>query len=129
MKFDFNNVDMVKSKLTELVKQNIPKMSLEHLLNIDEYSYLKGYAEKASQEEMAKVNDHFSKYCIDGYNDGRDIFSDERCTFYWGLRHGEMITDDNGLNRTYYHYINLGGHEFRIDLLLQYHPDVYQVAE
>ena len=63
------------------------------------------------------------------YYDGKDIFSNENCSFYWGLTHGEMVTDDNGLARTYYHYIKLGGTKHKIELLLQYHPDCYEIEE
>lgn len=127
--FDFNDVDMVKEKLKELVDKNIPKMSLDKLLEIDRFSYLKSYMENATESEITEVNNHFNKYCVYGYNDEKDIFSDEECSFYWGLRHGEMVTNDNGLPRTYCHYITLGGTTHKIELLLQYHPDCYEVEE
>lgn len=127
--FDFNDAKMVKEKLKELVDKNIPKMSLDKLLEIDRFSYLKSYMDKATESEITEANEHFNKYCVYGYNDGKDIFSNENCSFYWGLKHGEMITDDNGLARTYYHYISLGGTRHKIELLLQYHPDCYEVEE
>ena len=127
--FDFNDAKMVKEKLKELVDKNIPKMSLDKLLEIDRFSYLKSYMDKATESEITEANEHFNKYWVYGYNDGKDIFSNENCSFYWGLRHGEMITDDNGLARTYCHYISLGGTRHKIELLLQYHPDCYEVEE
>ena len=35
--FDFNNAEMVKEKLKELVDKNIPKMSLDKLLEIERF--------------------------------------------------------------------------------------------
>ena len=127
MSFDFTNNEMVKRKLEELVNKNIPKMSLDKLITMDRFSYLKPYIEMATEEEICEANNHFNSYCIYGYNDGKDIFSDEECSFYWGLKHGEMVTDDNGLSRTYYHYINLGKTRHKIELLLQYHPECYEI--
>ena len=127
--FDFNNAEMAKEKLKELVNKNVPKMSLDKLLKIDRFTYLKFYIDKATESEIREANTYFNKYCAYGYNNGKDIFSNEECTFYWGLKHGEMITDDKGLARRYYHYIKLGGREHKIELLLQYHPDCYEIEE
>lgn len=125
--FDFNNAEMVTSKLQELMDRNIPTMSLEKLLEGDRYSYLKPYVDVATEEEIRKCNEHLGKYCEIGYNDGKDIFSDEECSFFWGLAHGEMITNDNGMSRTYYHYLPLGGKEHKVIMLLQYHPSCYEL--
>ena len=127
--FDFDSAEMFKEKLKELVDKNIPKMSLDKLLEIERFDYLKFYMDKAAESEITEANNHFNKYCVYGYNDEKDIFSDEECSFYWGLWHGEMVTNDNGLPRTYYHYISLGGTKHRIELLLQYHPDCYEFKE
>lgn len=127
--FDFSDKEMVKERLKELLDMNIPKMSLEELVKIERFSYLKSYIEESTKEEIDKANEHFNKYCVNGYNEGRDIFSNEECNFYWGLVHGEVVTDDNGLSRTYYHHIELGGKKHRIDLLLQYHPECYEIEE
>ena len=127
--FDFSNREMVIEKLKELKERNIPKMSLEKLMSMDRFKWVKNYADKATEEEIKKANEELSKYCECGYNDGKDIFSDEECSFYWGLRHGEMVTDDNGMNRTFYHYLTLAGERHRVEMLLQYHPDGYEIAE
>lgn len=100
---------MVVQKLKELKEKNIPKMSLDKLLKMEDYKYLQSYVDKATEEEKEKADEELSKYCERGYSDGKDIFSDEECCFYWGLRHGEMVTGDNGMNRTYYHYLTLAG--------------------
>lgn len=127
--FDFSNREMAVQKLKELKERNIPKMSLDKLLKMEDYKYLQSYVDKATEEEKKKAEEELSKYCERGYNDGKDIFSDEECCFYWGLRHGEMITDDNGMNRTYYHYLTLAGERKKIVMLLQYHPDCYEIEE
>lgn len=127
--FDFSNREMVLQKLKELKERNIPKMSLEKLLQIDGCKWLQPYADKATEEEKQKADEELSKYCERGYNENKDIFSDEECCFYWGLRHGEMVTDDNGMNRTFYHYLTLAGEKHRVEMLLQYHPDCYEIDE
>lgn len=125
--FDFNNVEMVTNKLKELMDRDIPKMTLNKLLEMDKHSYLKPYMENATEEEIKKCEEHLNNYCEIGYNDGKDIFSDEECSFFWGLAHGEMVTNDNGMNRTYYHYLPLGGKEHKVAMLLQYHPSGYEL--
>lgn len=125
--FDFNNVEMVTNRLKELKDRNVPKMTQNKLLETEGYSWLRFYADKATENEIKECEEHLNKYCEYGYNEGRDIFSDEMCSFYWGLRHGEMVTDDNGMNRTYYHYLNLGGKRHRVEMLLQYHPSCYEL--
>lgn len=127
MEFDFSNREMVGQKLKELKERNIPKMSLEKLLKTDGCKWLQSYADRATEEEKQKTNEELSKYCEYGYNEGKDIFSDEKCYFYWGLQHGVMITDDNGMNRKYYHYLKLAGEMHRVEILLQYHPDCYEI--
>lgn len=125
--FDFNNAEQVASKLKELQERNIPCMTLDKLLSMNGYGFLKSYKETATEEEIKECEEHLNKYCEAGYNDGKDIFSDEKCYFRWGMAHGEMVTNDNGLARTYYHYLNLGGKRHRIDMLLQYHPSCYEI--
>lgn len=127
--FDFSDKEMVAEKLKELKERNIPKMSLEKLMSMDRLKWVKCYVDEATEEEINVANKELSKYCEYGYNDGKDIFSDEECSFYWGLMHGEMITNDNGMSRTYYHYLMLAGKRHKIELLLQYHPDCYEVDE
>lgn len=124
---NFNDEKAVKSKLEELNKRNIPKMTLQKLIEADRFNYLKPYMDNATKEEILKCEEHLNKYCEVGYNDGKDIFSDEECTFFWGLHHGEMITNDNGLARTYYHYLTLGGKRHKVVALLQYHPSCYEL--
>ena len=53
----------------------------------------------------------------------------KNAVFIGGLRHGEMVTDDNGMNRTFYHYLTLAGEKHRVEMLLQYHPDCYEIEE
>lgn len=127
--FDFNNREMVINKLNELKARDIPKMSLEKLINMEGYTYLKDVYSKASEDEIRECNKHLISYCEKGHNNGKDIFSDEKCSFYWGLKHGEMITDDNGMGRTQYHYLTLNGEKYKISMLLQYHPSVYEIDE
>jgi hypothetical protein len=125
--FDFNNKEMVVNKLNELNNKDIPKMSLEKLTK--DCSYLKNDYDCASEDEKDECNKHLNLYCEREYNDGKDIFSDEKCSFYWGLSHGEMVTNDNGINRTYFHYLVLNNHKHKVEMLLQYHPSVYDINE
>ena len=116
--FDFSNREMVIKKLNELKDRGVPKMSLEKLIEMERYTYLKGDYNNASEDEINECNKYLNSYCERGYNDGKDIFSDEECSFYWGLRHGEMNTDDNGMSRTQYHYLTLNGTRHKISMLL-----------
>lgn len=120
---------MVAQKLKELKERNIPKMSLDRLLQIKDYKYLQQYVDDATKEEIEKANEQLSEYCECAYNEYKDIFSDEKCVFYWAAMHGEMTTDDNGMDRTYYHYLTLSGEQHRVAILLQYHPDCYEIDE
>lgn len=117
--FDFSNREMVTKKLEELKARNIPCMTYKKLCEKRTLN--------ASKEEIDAINEYFKSYCEAGYNDGKDIFSDEECCFYWGLGHGEMLTNDNGMNRTYYHYLTINGERNRIEILLQYHPNGYSI--
>lgn len=127
MPFDFSNRELVIKKLNELKSINIPKMTLDYAVKLCRIS--QSSVNDASQEEIDAANNYFSKFCQYGYNDNKDIFSNEECYFYWGLRHGDMITDDNGMGRTYYHYVELGGVRRKIELLLQLHPDEYEIED
>lgn len=120
--FDFNNREMVINKLGELNKRNIPFMTYEKLCELEGN-------QNALDEEIETINKYFKAYCIAGYNDGKDIFSDEKCSFGWGLAHGEMITIDNGMDRTYYHYLTINGVRKKFSILLQYHPSGYEIEE
>jgi len=126
--FDFSNKEMVANKLQKLLNSNIPKMSLEKLLERG-YSHLKPFIEDATEAEINECEEYLLKYCEEGYNGNKDIFSDEKCCFYWGLNHGEMVTNDNGLARTTYHYLTLAGKKHKVELLLQYHPSCYFIEE
>ena len=118
--FDFNNPEMVTSKLKELRERNIPHMSYAKLCELQgDYDDTK--------EEQGAIDKYFKDFCEKGYNDDKDIFSDEKCYFHWGLRHGNMVTNDNGMDRRYYHYLTIRGEKRRIEMLLQYHPDVYEI--
>lgn len=127
--FDFKNREMVIDKLNELKNKDIPKMSLEKLIEMDEYFYLKEDYENATEDEISECNKHLNSYCERGYNEGKDIFSNEECLFYWGLAHGEMVTNDNGMSRTQYHYLTLNGERRKVSMLLQYHPSGYEINE
>lgn len=120
---------MVINKLNELKGRNIPKMSLEKLIEMEGYAYLQEDYKAASEDEICECNKHLNSYCERNYNSGKDIFSDEECLFYWGLAHGEMVTNDNGMGRTQYHYLTLNGRKHKISMLLQYHPDGYEINE
>lgn len=120
--FDFKNPDMVIGKLNELKARNIPYMTYAKLCELQgDYG--------ATKEEQEAIDQYFKKFCEKGYNDDKDIFSDENCCFYLGIEHGVMVTRDNGLDRKYYHYLTIQGKERRISILLQYHPDVYETEE
>lgn len=127
--FDFSNREMVIQRLKELKESNVPKMTLDKLIETQSGAFLKCYIENATEEEIKECNEYLSKYCENGYNENKDIFSNEKCVFYWALKHGEMTTDDNGLNRTYYHYLTLGRRKHRVEIMLQYHPDCYEIEE
>ena len=118
--FDFNDREIVINKLDELMQKNIPCMTYKKLCEI------KG-EQNATEEEIEHINEYFKAYCIYGYNDGKDIFSDEDCSFYWGLAHGEMVTNDNGMGRRYYHYLDINGKRNKFRILLQYHPSGYEL--
>lgn len=118
--FDFSNKEMVMNKLEELKSRKIPHMTYEKLCEL--YGDL-----RATENEIKDINEYFQDFCVAGYNDNKDIFSDEECHFQWDLAHGEMHTNDNGRGRRYYHYITVNGKKERFEILLQYHPDVYKI--
>lgn len=129
--FDFNDAEMVKARLNELLAMDIPKMTVEKLREIVSESDRKYTLDKMTPDEIEAANEYFSRFCEYGYNEGADIFTNcKQLRFQYGLRHGEMDeVTGKGLPRRYYHYIKCGGTERRFEFDLQYHPTDWEIDE
>ena len=121
---DFTNREEVINKLSELKAKNLSHMTIERFaeLNIK----FKSDIINATEEERKAISEYLQPYCRpDG--DNKCIFTDKFPTLNWGLHHGTAIDSNTGLSWECYHYLSINGERQKYEVILQYHPDNYQI--
>jgi hypothetical protein len=121
---DFTNRKDVINKLSELKAKNLSHMTIERFAELS--IGFKNSIINATEEERKTISEYLHPYCRPK-DDNKCIFTDEFPILSWGLRHGTAIDSNTGFSWECYHYLNINGERKKYEVILQYHPDNYQI--